>query len=43
MPHHVPLYVAAYFIREAILNNSVWELVNKIHYIILHHKSKPNA
>lgn len=43
MPHHVLLYVAAYFIREAILNNSVWELVEGIHYIILHRKSKPNV
>lgn len=43
MPHHVLLYVAAYFIREAMLNNNIWELVEGIHYIILHHKSKPNA
>jgi len=41
MPHHVLLlHVAAYFIREAILNNNIWELVEGIHYIILHHKSK---
>lgn len=43
MPHHVLLYVAAYFIREAILNNNIWELVEGIYYIILHHKNKPNA
>lgn len=43
MPHHVLLYVAEYFIREATLNNNIWELVEETHYIILHHKSKPNA
>lgn len=43
MPHHVLLYVAAYFIREGTLNNKIWELVEEIHYIILYHKSKPNA
>lgn len=43
MPHHVLLYVAAYLIREAILNNNIWEHVEGIHYIILRRKSKPNA